>query len=189
MRGKRDDTEEKALWWCRQRLERSCLGTQRIASSYQRLEGPRDHSHLEPSQWAQPDHTFLCLVAQSCPAFCDSMVDSFVAHQAPLSMKILQARILEWVDMPSSRGSSQPRELTQVPHIVRQILYSLSHPGSPRILEWVAYSLRQGIFRTQESNQGLLQCRRILLPAELSWKLTAWFQKAFRMRENTFLLL
>ena len=32
-----------------------------------------------------------------------------VAHQAPLSMGILQARILEWVVMPSSRGSSQPR--------------------------------------------------------------------------------
>ena len=25
---------------------------------------------------------------------------------------VLQARILEWVDMPSSRGSSQPRDLT-----------------------------------------------------------------------------
>ena len=31
------------------------------------------------------------------------------AHQAPLSMEILWARILEWVAMPSSRGSSPPR--------------------------------------------------------------------------------
>ena len=30
-----------------------------------------------------------------------------VAHQAPLSMGILQARILEWVALPSSRGFSQ----------------------------------------------------------------------------------
>ena len=29
-----------------------------------------------------------------------------VAHQAPLSMGILQARTLDWVAMPSSRGSS-----------------------------------------------------------------------------------
>ena len=29
-----------------------------------------------------------------------------VAHQAPLSMEILQARIVEWIAMPSSRGSS-----------------------------------------------------------------------------------
>ena len=32
-------------------------------------------------------------------------------------MRILQARILEWVAMPSSRGSSQPRNRTQVPRI------------------------------------------------------------------------
>ena len=36
------------------------------------------------------------------------------ACQAPLSMGILQARILEWVAMPSSRGSSQPRDQTHV---------------------------------------------------------------------------
>ena len=30
---------------------------------------------------------------------------------------ILQTRILEWVAMPSSRGSSQPRDWTQVSHI------------------------------------------------------------------------
>ena len=35
-----------------------------------------------------------------------------VACQAPLSMGILQARILEWVAMPFSRGSSWPRDKT-----------------------------------------------------------------------------
>ena len=39
-----------------------------------------------------------------------------VAGQAPLSTGILQARILEWVAVPSSRGSSQPRDQTQVSH-------------------------------------------------------------------------
>ena len=39
-----------------------------------------------------------------------------VACQAFLSMGMLQARILEWVAMPSSRGSSQPRDRTQVSH-------------------------------------------------------------------------
>ena len=33
-------------------------------------------------------------------------------------MGILQTRIMEWVAMPSSRGSSQPRVQTQVSHIV-----------------------------------------------------------------------
>ena len=37
-----------------------------------------------------------------------------VAHWAPLSMGILQARILEWVAMPSSRGSSQSRDHIRV---------------------------------------------------------------------------
>ena len=41
------------------------------------------------------------------------MFDS-VLCQAPLSMDVLQARILMWVAMPSSRGSSQPRDWTQV---------------------------------------------------------------------------
>ena len=51
-------------------------------------------------------HTMLCLVTQSCP--------TLQPHQVPLSMGILQARILEWVAIPSSRGSSPPRDRTQV---------------------------------------------------------------------------
>ena len=40
-----------------------------------------------------------------------------VVHQALLSMGILQARILEWIARPSSRGFSQPKDWTQVsPH-------------------------------------------------------------------------
>ena len=38
------------------------------------------------------------------------------AHQAPLSMGILQARILEWIAMSSSRECSQLRDWTQVSH-------------------------------------------------------------------------
>ena len=47
-------------------------------------------------------------VTQSCPTLCDP-VDS--VHG------ILQARILEWVTISFSRGSSQPRDQTQVSHI------------------------------------------------------------------------
>ena len=61
------------------------------------------------------------------------------AHQSPLSMRILRARIPEWVAMPSSGGSSQHRDQTQVFLHCKKILYHLSHQGSPRILEWVAY--------------------------------------------------
>ena len=40
---------------------------------------------------------------------------------------ISQARILEWVAMPSSRGSSQPRDGAHVSCLGRQILLPLSH--------------------------------------------------------------
>ena len=39
------------------------------------------------------------------------------AHQASLSMGFSRPRILEWVAMPSSRGSSQSRDRSQVSHI------------------------------------------------------------------------
>ena len=41
-----------------------------------------------------------------------------VARQAPLSVGILQARLLVWVVMPSSKESSQPRDQAQVSRIV-----------------------------------------------------------------------
>ena len=49
-----------------------------------------------------------------------------IAHQAPLSMGVLQAGIPEWVAMPSTRGSSQPRNqihASYVSCIDRQVLY------------------------------------------------------------------
>ena len=46
-------------------------------------------------------------VAQSCPTLCDPM--DYTVHG------ILQARILEWVVFPFSRGSSQPRDRTRSP--------------------------------------------------------------------------
>ena len=65
------------------------------------------------------------------------------------------------------QGSSQPRDQTQVcshcRHICshcRHILYQLGHKGIPRILG--SLSLLQGIFLTQELNQGLLSNRGLL---------------------------
>ena len=53
----------------------------------------------------------LWSVAQSCLTLWDPMN---VARQAPLSMGSLQARILEGVAMPSSKGSSEPKHQTRV---------------------------------------------------------------------------
>ena len=57
-----------------------------------------------------------------------------VAHQAPLVHGICQARILEWVAISFSRGSSRPRDwirLSSVSCIGRQILYHEHYLGSP----------------------------------------------------------
>ena len=55
-------------------------------------------------------------VAQSCPTLCDLM--DYTVHG------ILQARILEWVAFPFSRGSFQPRDRTQVSHIADRFFTS-----------------------------------------------------------------
>ena len=64
------------------------------------------------------NHAGLCLVARSCSTLCDPMDCNPPGSSVPLScLGILQARILEWVAMPSSRGSSQPRGWTKVSSI------------------------------------------------------------------------
>ena len=56
----------------------------------------------------------LCFVTQSWQTHCDPMDCS----QPGSSVHgILQARMLEWVDIPFSRGSFQPRDRTEVSYI------------------------------------------------------------------------
>ena len=56
-------------------------------------------------------NTFEVLVAQSYLTLCDPMDSSLPASSVH---GIIQARILEWVAISFSRGSSQPRERTPV---------------------------------------------------------------------------
>ena len=77
-------------------------------------------THTLSAYWHIPErHSYrrgmcVCLVTQLCPTLCHPMdyspPDSSVGG-------ILQARVLEWVVIPFSRGSSQPRDQTQVSHI------------------------------------------------------------------------
>ena len=55
----------------------------------------------------------VILVTQSCLTLCDPMDCSLPGSSV---LGIFQARILEWVAIPFSRGSSQPRNQTQVSH-------------------------------------------------------------------------
>ena len=56
-------------------------------------------------------HTYGVLVSKSCPTLCDAMDCSPAGSSVH---GILQARILEWVSISFSRGSSQPRNWTWV---------------------------------------------------------------------------
>ena len=82
-------------------------------------------------------------VAQWCPTLCDPMDDT--VHG------ILQARTLEWVAFPFSKGSSQPRDQTQVPHIAGRVLPA-EPQGKSKNTAVGSLSLFQRIFPTQESN-------------------------------------
>jgi len=74
---------------------------------------------------------------------------------------ILQARILEWRAISFSRGSSQPRDWTQVSCITGGFFTSWATREAQEY--WVdSLSLLQQTSLIQELNQGLLHCRRIL---------------------------
>ena len=121
--------------------------------------------------------TFLCCCAvfshQSCPTFHDPM--DYLVHET------LQARILERVTFPFSRGSSQPRDRT--PHFLRllhwqagslplappgkvkvkvtQSCQTLCHPMDytahgilqARILEWVAFPFSRESSQPRDQTQ------------------------------------
>ena len=81
------------------------------------------------------------MLLQSCPTLCSPMNCSLPGSSLH---GILQARILEWVAMPSPRGSSCPRDWTCISYIScigKQILYSQGHLGSPHYLHNLKQSM------------------------------------------------
>ena len=100
---------------------------------------PQMGKHLQPDP--RPGSPTLslsvctCLPAKSLQS-CVILRDSMDCSPPGSSVHgTLQARILEWVTMPSSRGSSQLRDqncISGISCIDRQVVYSLSHLGSPK---------------------------------------------------------
>ena len=70
------------------------------------------------------------LCAQSCPTLCDPRDCSLTGSSAH---ETSQARILEWVDIPFSRGSFQLRDRTQSPALQADSLSS-APPGNAVVL-------------------------------------------------------
>jgi len=70
-------------------------------------------------------------VAESCPSLCNP-----VDYSLPGSFMhgILQARILEWVAISFSRGSSRPRDQTPVSPALTGEFFTTEPPGKPVLL-------------------------------------------------------
>ena len=102
-------------------------------------------THLVMASFLLESESESVLVAHLCLTLCNptdcSMLDSSVHG-------ILQAKILEWVAVSFSRGSSRPRDRTWVSHVEAYPLLSVS-PGKP----WL--EMRPNT-RTGQSEEGIL---------------------------------
>ena len=100
---------------------------------------------------------------QSCLTLCNP-----IDYSQPSSSvhEILQARSLEWVVMPSSRGSSWPRDQSPVSLCLlycRQVLYHECHLGSPQAAQLSTkhykeqQNTREISLKRQRNNQNQFQ--------------------------------
>ena len=112
----------------------------------------------------KPQFLYTCvLVSQSCPTLCDP---TNCGPPGSAVHGIFQARILEWVAIPFSRGSCGPQGSNAgLPHC-GQILNCLSYQGIPeviiRVKNWESSIFPTWIFPTQGLNLHLPYCRQIL---------------------------
>ena len=91
------------------------------------------------------------LLTQKHPALCSMKVKVKVAQVCPslfdpwITQSMEFSRLEYWSGelLPSPEDLPNPRIELRSLHC-RQILYNLSHQGSPRTLEWVAYSFSSG---------------------------------------------
>ena len=128
-----------------------------------------------------PNCVCACVHAQSLGCvqlFCDPVdcsLPGFSVHG------ILQARILEWVAIPSSKGSSQPRDQPVSPAL--QVYSSpLSHLGSPVTFVSFCKKLASGGWGLHLSACGILVPRLRIKPRALavrSLRLNHWTTREF----------
>ena len=87
---------------------------------------------LDKIKWSEVRVTQLCLT------LCDPM--DYTVYG------ILQARILEWIAVPFSRGSSQSRDQTQVSRIAGGFFTSWVTKGNKKGVELPIFSFGKGLF-------------------------------------------
>ena len=93
----------------------------------------------------------VCLVAQLSPTVCDPMDCSPSGSSVP---GIVQARILEWVVIPFSRGSSPPRNGTRVSCITGRFFTAwATREARKRVRDDILWNCREEISSIWELDQ------------------------------------
>ena len=111
----------------------------------------------------------VCMLAQSlqsCLTLCSAMDCSLPGSSVH---GILQARILGWVAMPSSRGSSQPTVRTHVSYIGRCVPYLWCHLGSPSIMGTLVSPIPQKLIHIAVGSMPSLFNRSSLITCNINF--------------------
>ena len=137
----------------------------------------------------------MCVLSlQSYPTLCNPVDCSPPGSSAH---GVLQARILEWVAISSSRGSSQPRDWTHVfciSYIGRWILTTLP-PGKPRMTVWFCNSTSGYILKSSENralNRYLcIHVHTSVFPIVQRWKqlIQPWMKKMWNIYTREYYLV
>ena len=98
-----------------------------------------------------------CEFTQLCPTLWDPM-DGSLPHSSVHG--IFQARVLEWVAISFSRGSSPPRDQTQVCLIVGRRFNHLSHQGRGKFTAIHYYLKKQEKYRIDNLTLYLRQLEK-----------------------------
>ena len=118
---------------------------------------------------------------QLCPTFWDH---TDIALQAPPSMGIFQARIQEWVAMPSSGGSSQPRGRTCISYVScigKHVLYHWRHQC------WANYCVSPSqAFIIFKCMVGLVSYVKLCFSLNLLWIEENWLITELSCQNNFF---
>ena len=102
-------------------------------------------------------HNLICLVAQSCPNLCNPMEPARFFYLWGFS------RQEDWSGLPFSPPGDLPNPGIESKSPTLQVDSLPAEPqGKPKNIGVGSLFLLQRIFPTQESNWGLLHCRRIL---------------------------
>ena len=122
----------------------SSTGTTHHTLERSKVTLPQKENNSPETKPQSTGYCILVLVTQSCLTLCNpmncSLPGSSVHGDSPGKNTGVGCHVL------FSRGIFPTQESNPgLPHC-RQILYCLSHQGSPRILEWVAYPFSRGTF-------------------------------------------